>query len=125
MTSKGEEQNPRSRNFLGKSFYVVVTTPTAPREKLEPLIPAHLANQVRLEKEGIMFAAGPLTKEDGSRHGGMFVLRANSFEEARAIADADPLHKAGLRSYTLMRWTVNEGSYGVRVHYSDQSVTIE
>jgi hypothetical protein len=44
MTGKGEEQNPLSRNFLGKNFYVVVTTPTAPREKLEPLIPAQLAN---------------------------------------------------------------------------------
>ena len=125
MTDKSPEQNPLSKNFLGKNFYVVVTTPTAPREKLEPLIPTHLANQVRLEKEGIMFAAGPLTKEDGTRHGGMFVLRANSFEEARAIADADPLHKAGLRTYTLMRWTVNEGSYGVRINYSDQTVTIE
>jgi hypothetical protein len=52
-------------------------------------------------------------------------LRAHSFEEARAIADADPLHKAGLRSYTLMSWTVNEGSYAVRVNYSDQSITIE
>jgi hypothetical protein len=30
-----------------------------------------------------------------------------------------------LRTYTLMRWTVNEGSYGVRINYSDQSVTIE
>ena len=85
MTDESQEQNPLSRNFLGKNFYVVVTTPTAPREELEPLIPAHLANQVRLEKEGIMFAAGPLTKEDGTRYGGMFVLRANSFKEARAI----------------------------------------
>jgi uncharacterized protein YciI len=98
MNGKDEAQNPLSKNFLGKNFYVVVTVATAPREKLEPPIPAHLANQVRLEKEGIMFAAGPLTKEDGTRHGGMFVLRANSFEEARAIADADPLHKAGLRT---------------------------
>lgn len=125
MSEASAQQNPLSKNFLGKNFYVVVTTPTAPREKLEPLLPAHLANQVRLEKEGIMFAAGPLTKEDGTRYGGMFVLRANSFAEARAIADTDPMHKAGLRTYTLMRWTVNEGSYGVRVNYSDQSVTIE
>jgi uncharacterized protein YciI len=125
MTDENEKQNPLSRMFLGKNFYVVITTPTAPREKLEPLIPAHLANQVRLEKEGIMFAAGPLTNEDGTRYGGMFILRANSFEEARTIADADPLHKAGLRTYTLMRWTMNEGSYSVRVNYSDQSVTIE
>src|SRR5262245_41998954 len=86
MADNSQEQNPLSKRFLGKNFYVVVTTPTVPREKLEPLIPEHLANQVRLEKEGIMFA-GPLTKEDGTRHGGMFVLRANSFEEARAIAD--------------------------------------
>ena len=125
MSEPSAEQNPLSRNFLGKNLYVVVTTPTAARDKLEPLIPAHLANQVRLEKEGIMFAAGPLTQDDGTRYGGMFVLRASSFAEARAIADADPLHKAGLRKYTLMRWTVNEGSYGVRVNYSDQSVTIE
>jgi uncharacterized protein YciI len=125
MTDGTQDQNSLREKFLGKNFYVVITTPTAPREKLEPLIPAHLANQVRLEKEGIMFAAGPLTKEDGTRHGGMFVLRANSFDEARAIADADPLHKAGLRAYTLMRWTVNEGSYGVRINYSDQTVTIE
>ena len=72
-----------------------------------------------------MFAAGPLSKEDGTRIGGMFVIRAESFEAARAIADSDPLHKAGLRTYTLTKWTVNEGSYGIRVNYSDQSVTIE
>ena len=42
-----------------------------------------------------MFPAGPLTNEDGVRDGGMFVLRANSFEEAPAIAAADPLHTAG------------------------------
>jgi uncharacterized protein YciI len=125
MTDSTDDQSALRKKFLGKNYYVVVTTPTAPREKLEPLIPAHLANQVRLEKEGIMFAAGPLTKEDGTRHGGMFVLRANSFEEARAIADADPLHKAGLRTYTLMRWTVNEGSYQLRINYSDQTVVIE
>jgi hypothetical protein len=72
MSDKGAQQNPLSKSFLGKNFYVVVTTPTAPREKLEPLIPAYFANRVRLEKEGIMFAAGPLTKEDGTRYGGMF-----------------------------------------------------
>lgn len=125
MGNSEKHQDEVHKKFLGKNFFVIVTTPTAPREKLEPLIPAHLANQVRLEKEGVMFAAGPLTNEDGTRHGGMFVIRAGSFEEARAIADADPLHKAGLRSYSLRRWTVNEGSYGLRINYSDQSVTIE
>ncbi|HUZ73306.1 MAG TPA: hypothetical protein VMU87_09980 [Stellaceae bacterium] len=50
--------------------------------------------------------------------------RAEDCAVAREIADCDPFHKAGLRSDTLRRWTVNEGSYSVRVNYSDQSVTI-
>jgi uncharacterized protein len=125
MNKADEKQNPLTQGFLGKEMYVVMTTPVAPREQIEPLLPAHLANQVRLEKAGIMFAAGPLSREDGTRIGGMFVIRADSFQAAKAIADTDPLHKAGLRTFTLMRWTVNEGSYTVRVNYSDQSMTIE
>ena len=125
MATPHVENNPLTKSYLRKEMYVVVTTPVVPREQIEPHIPAHLANQVRLEREGIMFAAGPLSKEDGTRIGGMFVIRAESFAAAKAIADSDPLHKAGLRSYTLTRWTVNEGSYGIRVNYSDQSVTIE
>ena len=37
------------------------------------------------------------------------------------MADSDPFHKSGLRSYTLRRWTGNEGSYRLRVNYSDLS----
>ena len=101
---------------------MIVTTPVAPREELDKMLAEHLAHQIKLEKQGIMFAAGPLTGEDGDRVGGMIVIRAESFAAARAIADSDPYHKAGLRNYTLTRWTVNEGSYGIRVNYSDQTV---
>jgi uncharacterized protein len=114
-----------TKNFLGKELYVIHTTPVATREELDKLLPEHLAHQIRLEKQGIMFAAGPLAGEDGARIGGMVIIRAPSFAAARAIADSDPYHKNGLRKYTLTRWTINEGSYGIRVNYSDQTVTIE
>jgi hypothetical protein len=54
----------------------------------------------------------------------MFVLRANSFEEAEAICKTDPLHAAGLRSYTIQKWRVNEGSITVTVNFSDQTAKI-
>jgi uncharacterized protein YciI len=125
VANSDQQHHELTKNFLGKDYYVIVTTPVAPREELDKLLGEHLAHQIRLEKQGIMFGAGPLAGEDGARVGGMIIIRASSFAEARAIADSDPFHRNGLRTYTLMRWTVNEGSYTVRVNYSDQTMTIE
>jgi uncharacterized protein YciI len=125
MSDTAERVKQLSRNFLHRELYVIHTVPEAPREAIDRLLPEHLEHQIRLEKSGIMFAAGPMINPDGTPAGGLIVIRAKDFAEAKAIADADPFHRSGLRSYTLRRWTVNEGSYGLRVNYSDQTVTIE
>ena len=83
-----------------------------------PIMPHHLARQVELEKN--LSATGPMFEKDGNAPvQAMVIIRSNFFEEARAIADADPYHKAGLQTYTLDRWVVNEGSYSVTEKYSD------
>ena len=125
MSDTASRAQQMAAKMLGKQLYVIHTTPVAPREKITELLPQHLEHQVRLEKSGVMFAAGPLANEDATPGGGLIVIRADSFAAARAIADTDPLHKAGLRTYTLRRWTVNEGSYSVTINYSDQTVSID
>jgi uncharacterized protein YciI len=125
MSDNAERVKQLTQNFLGKQFYVVHTTPNAPREELDRLLPEHLQHQISLEKSGIMFAAGPMANADGTPAGGLIVIRAKDFSEAKAIADSDPYHKSGLRSYTLRRWTVNEGRYSLHVNYSDQTFTID
>ena len=118
--------NKLTRNYLGKELYVIFTVPNATREEMMPVMSDHLARQVELEEKGILFAAGPMFEEGGKAPvRGMVIVRANSFEEAREIADGDPFHIAGLRTYTLDRWGVNEGSYTVNVKYSDQSMTLD
>ncbi|HEV8680955.1 MAG TPA: YciI family protein [Stellaceae bacterium] len=124
MSDTASRAQQMAAKMLGTQLYVVHTTPVAPREKIAELLPQHLEHQVRLEKSGVMFAAGPLMNEDGSPGGGLIVIRAESFADARAIADTDPLHAAELRTYTIRRWTVNEGSYSLTINYSDQSVSI-
>ncbi len=126
MNNPEEAANKFTHGYLGKELYVIFTIPNATREEMMPVMPDHLARQVELEKQGILFAAGPMFEEGGKAPvRGMVIVRANSFDEARAIADADPFHKAGLRTYTLDRWVVNEGSYTVNVKYSDQSMTLD
>jgi hypothetical protein len=44
--------------------------------------------------------------------------------EARALAEGDPFFVNGLRTFELKEWTVMEGTLGVRVNLSDQTVEV-
>ena len=125
MSSVPEAARRILEKVLNKPLYVIVTTAVASREEIEERLPEHLEHQIRLEQEGIMFGAGPLFTEQGKGGRGMIIVRAGSFEEAHAIADRDPFHKHGLRTYTVDRWQLNEGTVSIRINYSDGSYTID
>ena len=114
------------RKHLGKLLWVILSEPTSTAEERRAVHHEHLAHQYDLEARGILFAAGPfLDQDDKPRGPGMIIIRANSEAEAREIADRDPYHRCGYRSYRLERWKLSEGSFGLRLHYSDGTYTIE
>jgi len=116
-------------NSLRMKLYVIETTGVQEKaSEMRDHMQAHLAHQVDLEKRGIMFGAGPLYQEgstDGPPMAGMIIIRAASFEEAKEIADADPMHANGMRTYSIRQWSLNEGTFNVRVNFSDQTAEFE
>ena len=114
-----------TQNMLRKKLYVVLSKPLVAPKKLKPLLPAHLEYMIGLEKRGAIFASGPLADGVGPPSGhGLTVLRAASAQEARAIAEGDPFFINKLRTFELKEWTVMEGTLGVRVNLSDQSIEV-
>ena len=110
--------------MLRQTLYVITTTP-ARGPGMQDVLPAHLDYQIKMERDGILFGAGPLFSEGETvPYGGMIIVRAKDEAEARAHADADPFHAAGLRTYKLTRWMLNEGSMNFSVRYSDQTAVI-
>jgi uncharacterized protein YciI len=111
--------------MLGLELYVVSTTPARGPGIAERLA-EHLEYQVALERAGKLFGAGPLSEIGADApESGLIILRASDEAEARALADADPLHQSGVRSYTLRKWRLNEGAMTVTFRYSDQTMTLE
>ena len=108
----------KKEGFLAKQLYVVFTTPTNGIGPVMENVKEHLAFQVKLEKEGIMFAAGPNWTDDGKswEGDGMVVIRANSLADAKQIMERDPMHKSG--AFKIRPWLVNEGTVSVRLNYS-------
>jgi uncharacterized protein len=111
--------------MLRRKLYAVISHPSPAPQKLKPLLPAHLEYMIGLEKRGLLFASGPLSEGAGPPSGaGLTILRAASAAEARALAEADPFVAQGLRTFELKEWTIMEGSLGLKVNLSDQSIEV-
>ena len=70
--------------------------------------------------------AGPLSDLSGDQMegAGMIIYQTNSLEQAREIAEQDPMHVSGARIFTLRRWLINEGSLQLGLKLSAQSVNL-
>jgi len=66
------------------------------------ILKQHLANVIELLNSGKAVIAGPLGSETDLA--GIFVLRAATAEEAKAMVDADPAVKAGLMLSEMHPW---------------------
>ncbi|EYR79694.1 YciI-like protein [Shinella sp. 838] len=58
--------------------------------------PDHLAYLTGLNVDGKLAFAGPFLGDDGKPTGSLVVVKAETIEEARQIAENDPYAKAGL-----------------------------
>src|ERR1700677_2890942 len=115
-----------TRKMLRKKLFVLISKPIAPPEKLQPFLSTHLEYMIGLEKRALIFASGPLSDGQGGppTGEGMTILRAKDANEARALGEGDPFFVNGLRSFDLKEWTVMEGTLGLRVNLSDQSIEV-
>ena len=78
----------------GMRRYVVVVLKTGPNrvpdgEERKAMFAGHFANMERLSKEGKLVLAGPFDGSEGWR--GLFVLAVDDVEQARRIAETDPV----------------------------------
>ena len=110
-----------SRGMLQKQLYAVFTSPANGMGPVMANIEAHLKFQIELEQKGIMFGAGPFWTDDEKewQGEGMVIIRAGSLAEAKAIAETDPMHNSGARTFRVRPWLLNEGTVTIKVTYSD------
>jgi uncharacterized protein len=115
-----------SKAMLQKQLYAIFTSPTGGIEPILANMEEHLAFQVSLEKEGILYAAGPMWTDDEQKWegDGLVVVRADSRAEAMAIARRDPMHAKGARTFTVRPWMINEGTVTIRLDSSSQTFSI-
>ena len=117
----------KSRGALALELYAAISTPAKEPQDVKASLPDHLAYQAALERTGSLAFAGPMSDETGEHMQGMglIIYRAEGLDAARALAENDPMHKSGARTFTLRRWMINEGSMTISVGLSTNHATLE
>lgn len=114
-----EAQNPVDlSSLLGRDYWLILSTPHAVTTDvgINEVVPEHVQWLLDLERQQTLLLSGPLLSgPDVGPGSGVTVLRAEDEGEATRIAEQDPFVKAGLRSFAVFRWRLNEGSISVRV----------
>ncbi len=114
-----------TKGMLHKKFYVILSKGSATPEQIGVLLPQHLEYMIGLEKNGVLFASGPLADGGGKTRGdGLTIVRAASAADAYKIAERDPFVVHGLRTFEIREWTVMEGSLAIRLNFSDQTLEL-
>lgn len=112
--------------MLHKRLYIIFSEPTEKTGDRRKIFPKHIEYQLKIEREGKLFAAGPFVDARGKPQGpGMIVVRAKSMAAAKKIAEADPFHKQGFRKFRIQAWDVNEGGFNLHVKFSDGTYTLD
>jgi uncharacterized protein YciI len=83
--------------------YVVLLSRIPGKSMTEEVIRAHVAHLKQLEQNGQLVLCGPFADYEG----GMIVFRAESYEQAKAIAESDPFVTSGVEKYELRTWQLS------------------
>jgi uncharacterized protein YciI len=120
------DANELHDRMLKKALWLIVTKPVAPPDEVKLHLKSHLEHQISLEKKGIMFGAGPASIPGAATPSfGLIIIRADDLATARRIADSDPMHSSGVRTYEIFSWSLNEGRIAITVDFSDQTFRLD
>jgi uncharacterized protein YciI len=109
---------PELSGLLGRDYWLILSTPEAgtTQADVDACAPEHIAWLLALERDGVLFLSGPLLSGPGTGPGsGVTILRAADEDEAGSIAAKDPFAVKDLRTFTMHRWRLSEGSIGIRL----------
>ena len=85
--------------------WLLVVTYTAPLERIDALLPAHVRSLDRFFASGEFLASGPRSP----RHGGVIVAQAPGRDHLDAIVATDPFVRAGAATYSIVAFAPTRG----------------
>jgi uncharacterized protein YciI len=96
--------------YRDEKYFLLFLTSIPGRSLSAEAVGLHAAHLAQLDNDGKLVLAGPIPE----RTGGLIVLRARSLDEARAIAEEDPLVQGRYQTYEVGTWLMSNRANNYR-----------
>ncbi len=123
MPDESAEVEAIKSKMLQKSYYLMFRN-VLDGSRVPDLMLDHYRWLINLEKQGKVFASGPMFDKDGEKSAGVTVFSTETWEEAEALAAEDPFCASGAMEFSLKRWQINEGRINIAIDFSDSTFSI-
>ena len=123
MPDESAEVEAIKSKMLQKSYYLMFRN-VLDGSRVPGLMLDHYRWLIGLEKQGKVFASGPVFDKDGEKSAGVTVFSTETWEEAESLAAEDPFCASGAMEFSLKRWQINEGRINIAVDFSDSTFSI-
>ena len=100
MPDQSAEVEAIKSKMLQKSYYLMFRN-VVDGSLVPDLMLDHYQWLIRLEKQGKVFASGPMFDKDGEKSAGVTVFSTETWEEAEVLDAEDPFFSAGAMEYSL------------------------
>jgi len=129
MANAAEQVAAITGSLAREQTYVLMMRPNPeapPIESRDLLRIEHHNYLLTLERQGILFAAGPFADRSEKPSGsGMIIIRAPSRAEATRIGHEEPYTRNGLRLMDVLPWQRNEGTLKLELRLADGVLKID
>ena len=123
MPDESAEVEAIKSKMLQKSYYLMFRN-VLDGGRVPGLMLDHYRWLIGLEKQGKVFASGPMFDKDGEKSAGVTVFSTETWEEAESLVAEDPFCASGAMEFSLKRWQINEGRINIAVDFSDSTFSI-
>ena len=95
-------------------YFVLLMRPKNPPKfseaELEELQRKHLGHFEKMFEAGKLVVAGPFSEQPDERYRGLCLYKVKTKEEAKQLAEQDPMVKAGRLEVVVMKWHTEKGA---------------
>jgi uncharacterized protein len=124
MATAAQDTSALLAAMIKKTLWVVLSKAKASSSEMEPHAPEHLRYMNGLEAQGLLWGSGPFIAPGVVVGDGLTIFNVAGEADVHRLMAQEPLTKLRMRTYSVHKWELREGSITINLLLSQSKAML-